>query len=79
MRPHFCSRMPASAGCTEKNAPVRLTLSVLVQSSSETFSAGALSARAGIGDDDVEFAARRLRMLVELRDRCLSVTSAVSA
>ncbi len=44
MRPHLCSRMPVSAGCTEKNAAVRLTLMILLQTSRETFSAGALSA-----------------------------------
>ena len=44
MRPQPRARMAASAGFTVRNAPVRLTSTVLFQSSSEVFGAGALSA-----------------------------------
>ena len=71
MRPHFCSRMPASAGCTEKNAPVRLTASVLFQSSSETSSAGALSAVPALATTMSNLPRAVLRALVEPFDRSL--------
>ena len=69
MRPHFFSRMPASAGCTEKNAPVRLMSSVLVHSSGSNLFGRRAFRGAGIGDHDGEGAARLLRRPVKLADR----------
>jgi len=71
MRPHFFARMLASAGCTEKNAPVRLTLRVSVQSAAEIFSAGALWAPPALATTMSNFPRARPGMVVELRERFL--------